>query len=223
MALSGEYRHLLFDVSSLSGQSGTLAIHPVLESAVGHNVVARSPNNILPRLLIGAHYDSVPRSAGANDNASGVAVVLELARRFADDPRAQWIWFVAFDVEERGLMGAQAMLATLPFSPVYNLFQLRGMINFEMVGLNNNLLVTGTPELTAIAHDVLPTIDVIEDLGPSDHYPFQSQDIPVMVITRGQHSSMHTQFDVEVDGALLDESVESSAKIIDAILSSWSE
>lgn len=64
-------------------------------------------------LIIGAHYDAVPGTPGADDNASGIAVLLELARHFAAQPRPRPVWFIAFDMEEYGLLGSQAYAAKL--------------------------------------------------------------------------------------------------------------
>jgi Zn-dependent M28 family amino/carboxypeptidase len=59
----------------------------------------------LPPVLIGAHYDAVPGSPGADDNASGVAALLEMARIFAAEPAIYPIRLIAFDLEEYGLRG----------------------------------------------------------------------------------------------------------------------
>jgi Zn-dependent M28 family amino/carboxypeptidase len=59
----------------------------------------------LPPILIAAHYDGVPGTPGADDNATGVAVLLELARMFQDQPARHPLRLVAFDMEEYGLIG----------------------------------------------------------------------------------------------------------------------
>ncbi len=64
-------------------------------------------------LILGAHYDTVPGAPGADDNASGVAVLLELARYLATQPRPRPIWCVAFDMEEYGLLGSRAYAQSL--------------------------------------------------------------------------------------------------------------
>ena len=66
-----------------------------------------------PPVLIGAHYDSVPGSPGADDNASGVAVLLELARLLAQRPPRQPVWLVAFDLEEWKMRGSRALAGEL--------------------------------------------------------------------------------------------------------------
>lgn len=61
-----------------------------------------------PPLIVGAHYDTVPGTPGADDNTSGTAVLLELARYLATQPLPRPLWLVAFDMEEYGLLGSQA-------------------------------------------------------------------------------------------------------------------
>lgn len=60
-----------------------------------------------PPILVGAHYDSVPGSPGADDNATGIAVLLELARTFAQQPGKSPLRLVAFDLEELGFVGSR--------------------------------------------------------------------------------------------------------------------
>ncbi len=81
-------------------------------------------------ILIGAHFDAVPESPGADDNASGVAVLLELARHFATDPPRSPLWLVAFDLEERGLVGSTAYAQFLKRQGQ----PLRLMLSLEMLG-----------------------------------------------------------------------------------------
>jgi Zn-dependent M28 family amino/carboxypeptidase len=81
-------------------------------------------------VIVGAHYDAVPGSPGADDNASGVAVLLELARLCSTKSRTRPIWFVAFDLEEAGLLGstAYAEMLWLEKQPI------RLMLSLEMLG-----------------------------------------------------------------------------------------
>lgn len=82
----------------------------------------------LPPVLIGAHYDAVPGSPGADDNATGVAVLLELARAFAQTPIRYPLLLIAFDLEEIGLAGSTYYAASLQQEP------LRLMLSLEMLG-----------------------------------------------------------------------------------------
>lgn len=83
-----------------------------------------------PPILIGAHYDTVFNSPGADDNATGIAVLLELARFFSQEIANYPLRFVAFDMEEYGLLGstAYAQLLRQEKQP------LRLMLSLEMLG-----------------------------------------------------------------------------------------
>lgn len=83
-----------------------------------------------PPILIGAHYDAVPGTPGADDNATGVAALLELARIFATEPIKYPLQLVAFDMEEYGLEGSSAYAAKLQQQHQ----PLRLMLSLEMLG-----------------------------------------------------------------------------------------
>ena len=92
--------------------------------------VAQTEKDNLSPILIAAHYDGVPGSPGADDNASGVAVLLELARIFATQPTKYPIRLVAFDMEEAGLLGSADYVAKLRREKQ----KLRLMMSLEMLG-----------------------------------------------------------------------------------------
>ncbi len=97
------------------------------------NVVATLPvrrNATAPPLLIGAHFDTVPGSPGADDNASACAVLLEVARRVASQPVNRPIQFVAFNLEEEDLLGSRAYAAGLRAADQ----SIHGAIVMECVG-----------------------------------------------------------------------------------------
>ncbi|NER95759.1 MAG: M20/M25/M40 family metallo-hydrolase [Symploca sp. SIO1B1] len=83
-----------------------------------------------PPILIGAHYDAVPGSPGADDNATGVAVLLELARAFTIQPPKSTVRLVAFDMEEYGLLGSEQYAEELKQQGQ----PLRLMFSLEMLG-----------------------------------------------------------------------------------------
>jgi Zn-dependent M28 family amino/carboxypeptidase len=103
---------------------------------VYRNVVAiRNPDCLrqgeeLPPLLIGAHYDTVSGSPGADDNASGLVVLLEVASRLRARPLARPIWLVAFCLEEQDRLGSQAFASRLKAERR----ELAGAIILECVG-----------------------------------------------------------------------------------------
>jgi aminopeptidase YwaD len=98
---------------------GPVIGHPFeLRSREHHNWIVQLPattpaQGAAPPLIIGAHYDTVPGTPGADDNASGVAVLLELAHYLASQPLPRPIWCVAFDLEEYGLLGSRAYAQSL--------------------------------------------------------------------------------------------------------------
>ena len=92
-----------------------------------------SASNLAP-ILIGAHYDAVPGTPGADDNATGVAVLLELAAAFSATPLKCPVRLVAFDLEEYGLLGSTAYAQQLK----QNQQKLRLMLSLEMLGCCND-------------------------------------------------------------------------------------
>ena len=188
---------------------------PAGPKITGRNVVAVLPGNGEGTLYIGAHYDhwgwggegSLYRGAdsaihnGADDNASGVAAVLELARRFHDAPLQSTVVFIAFSGEEMGLWGSNAFakehLGTFP-SP-------RFMINMDMVGRLNEekqlaVYGTGTSPLWDGLLDEQNQYGFalkreVSGVGPSDHTSFYLADIPVLHFLTGQHEDYHRPSD----------------------------
>ena len=97
----------------------------------GINIVAEQPGTTTDggTLLIGAHYDTVRDSPGADDNATAVATLLEVARIFAAQPHLRSLRLVFFDQEELGLLGSTAYA-----SQPQNLESLVGAMVLDMVG-----------------------------------------------------------------------------------------
>jgi Zn-dependent M28 family amino/carboxypeptidase len=170
----------------------------------GRNVVAHLEGVTKPSVLLGAHYDSVVGSPGANDNASGTAVVLEIARHLSATPLARQVWFVAFDGEEDGLHGSRAFVKAA--QPQF-LSGLKAMLNFDMVGVNDQLRVGGASSLTALAKAADLEISTFQTDSGSDHAPFAAAGVPILFFYRGQEPSYHTSNDKQVDSRLLDETV----------------
>ena len=101
-------------------------------------------NADLPPILIGAHYDAVPGTLGADDNATGVAVLLEMVEVFAANPLKYPVRLVAFDLEEYGLLGSMAYAKHLKNEGQ----KLRLMLSLEMLGYCNDAKGTQTyPDL----------------------------------------------------------------------------
>lgn len=96
-----------------------------------YNLILDLPGQtVAPPILVGAHYDAVPGSPGADDNATGVAVLLELAQAWSTNPGRHPLRLVAFDLEEFGLIGSRAYAAELRRTKT----SLRLMLSLEMLG-----------------------------------------------------------------------------------------
>jgi Zn-dependent M28 family amino/carboxypeptidase len=95
---------------------GPVEQHPSGAGAdAGVNLILRLPGQWpeLAPVLVAAHYDGPLGSPGADDNATGVATLLELARRWAQRPPRRPLWLVAFDQEEWGMVGSKALAGEL--------------------------------------------------------------------------------------------------------------
>jgi aminopeptidase YwaD len=184
------------------------------------NVVAVLPGSD-PRLknesvVIGAHYDHIglghygTRNSstegqvhhGADDNASGTAVLLELARRMSgsDFKPARTIIFAAFSAEELGLFGSRHYVN----DPPVQLSLIKAMINLDMVGRLRDRRVTvfGTrsaQELSGIvksaARESGLEISESDGIGRSDHMSFYGKKVPALHFFTGVHADYHAPGD----------------------------
>lgn len=168
-------------------------------------------------LVIGAHYDHLglggPGSGsrrpdtlaihyGADDNASGVAMMLELAKSLADEKPKRSVVIVAFGAEEQGIIGSKYFVEHLP----KNMPKPVVMVNLDMVGRLNekrNLEINGTGTFTDAEKLLksIPNPDLLNftmipgGFGPSDHTSFYANGIPVLFFTTGVHYDYHTPED----------------------------
>ncbi len=182
-----------------------------------HNVAAYIPGETSEYVVIGAHYDHLglgeqfsmaPSLAGtvhpgADDNASGTAGVIELARWFSSQPKHQrGILFLTFAGEELGLLGSSYYVN----HPLLPLKDDVAMINMDMIGRIRDRKVyvggvgTGTT-FAALLKDLVPKHDFEADLtekagyGSSDHTSFTTKQIPVLFFFSGLHADYHKPSD----------------------------
>lgn len=215
LALSGQQGQPLLEQARRLPVAADLNVNAHRRTVTGRNVIAHLQGVTQPTVLLGGHYDSVPGSPGANDNASGTAVVLALARSLSTSPIAQQTWFLAFDGEEDGLRGSRAFVSAA--KPQF-LSSLKGMLNFDMVGVNEQLRVGGTPSLTALAQAVDSGIATIGSSAGSDHASFAAKSIPILFFYRGQEPNYHTPNDKSVNPKLLDETTQVALDIVKRLL-----
>ena len=150
------------------------------------NVIAQLPAADC-RVYVGAHYDSVPAIPGANDNASGTAILLALARAYAETAAAAHICFAAFGSEEIGLVGSIAFVQDLLQDDA--LAQTRAMLNLDALGNGSPpIFIVGDPALTAMTAGLAARLGIAVSPNPpppdlaSDHVPFQDEGIPVLAV-----------------------------------------
>ncbi|MDB5391811.1 MAG: ywaD [Planctomycetaceae bacterium] len=167
-------------------------------------------------LVIGAHYDHVGRGGrdslspgsteihnGADDNASGTSVLLEVARQLVarKEKLPRRVVFIAFTAEESGLIGSAKYCA----EPVFPLDKTIAMLNMDMVGrLSDNKLTifgTGTAPTWPAMLEKLGKAEKFEmtfkpeGFGPSDQSSFYAKKIPVLHFFTGNHPDYHRPSD----------------------------
>lgn len=212
LSLSGEAGRAL--LSNSTSAPVMLNVNAARETVTGRNVIAYREGVTQPDVLLGAHYDSVTGSPGANDNASGTAVLLDLARQLSGTASRQ-AWFVAFDGEEDGLQGSRAFVRQA--EPQF-LGQLRAMLNFDMVGVNDGLQVSGASALTQLATAVDASITTVGESPDSDHAAFASANVPVLFFTRGMEPNYHSPRDQQVSAELLNATTQISISLLNRLL-----
>ena len=177
------------------------------------NVVAYKDNQAKETIIIGAHYDHIGYGNfgslydgeneihnGADDNASGVSIMMNLAKSLNKHNKYNYL-YIGFSGEEHGLFGSSYYAK----NPTIDLEKVRFMINFDMVGrLNNDKTLAINGIGTSSYWDQLinnsNTFDfklktTESGIGPSDHTSFYLQDIPSIHFFTGQHEDYHKPSD----------------------------
>lgn len=198
------------------------------KTRIGHNVIGYIDNKAATTVILGAHYDhlgygedgnSMIRTGeksihnGADDNASGTAALIELARKLKTSKATNNNYlFIAFSGEELGLFGSKYFTE----NPTLDLKSVNYMINMDMVGrLNdstkvltvggfgtspawdkvvNNMDFFKLPYKSDVAAPLVIKIDS-SGTGPSDHTSFYRKDIPVLFYFTGLHTDYHKPSD----------------------------
>lgn len=195
--------------------SFTTQMEPKMVNA--YNLLGFLDNGARYTVVVGAHYDHLGMGGssslsadkepqihnGADDNASGVAGMLEIARNVASGREAYKKYnylFIAFSGEEMGLLGSAHF--TTKYDGLNK--RVKYMLNLDMVGrLEDNLLAVngiGTARewekiVTNIKCDDLQIKTSASGVGPSDHTNFYYQDIPVLHFFTGTHMDYHKPSD----------------------------
>jgi len=200
-----------------SDDAARLTVNITIQRRSVHNVVGYWPGETNEYVIIGAHYDHLGLGEqhslapsqigtihpGADDNASGTAGVIELARVLAHSgTHKRGFLFLCFAGEEEGLLGS-AFFASHPLEPLRNA---AAMINMDMIGRirDNKIYVGGTgtgstfqPIVQKASKDAGLQDDISETggYGSSDHTSFTVKGIPTLFFFSGLHSDYHKPSD----------------------------
>jgi len=179
-------------------------------TVVGTNIVGFIDNNAEETIVIGAHYDHLGYGGegslfreeekaihnGADDNASGVALMLNLASKLNNANTSNNYLFLAFSGEEMGLLGSNYFAK----NSTIDVQNINYMINMDMVGRmkpDSTLAVYGTgtspmfKQVLTASNNSFKLIENESGVGPSDHTSFYLIDIPVLHFFTGQHEDYH--------------------------------
>lgn len=184
----------------------------------GKNVIGYLDNGAEYTVIIGAHYDHLGQGHdhnsldanpegkihnGADDNASGTAGVMELARYYAGNGVTEKFnfLFICFSGEELGLIGSKRFCE----SPTIDLTKVNYMINMDMIGRFNDstkqLIIYGVgtaPDWVPMISSMRTIFHIKQDsagIGPSDQTSFYLKNIPVLFFFTGQHADYHKPTD----------------------------
>lgn len=217
----------------------------IMSKVITRNVIAWLPGNDEDLknefIVLGGHYDhlgnggpgsgsrtpdSIAVHNGADDNASGIASIIEIAELVVNHRKEikRSIMFTAFGAEELGLIGSKYFVDNPPFE----ISQIKTMVNIDMIGRlreDNSLQIGGTGSAVE-TENILKKINEAYDFklalssagyGPSDHAAFYGKDIPVIFVSTGAHMDYHTPDD-DIDKIDFDGMTEVSKYISDISL-----
>ena len=225
-------RDYMVDLFEKSSSSVTIQEFEVItnrrtqETAITYNVIGVLPGNdpVLKDefVIVGGHYDTTPNppkarrlffdniNNGADDNASGTAMVLELFEKYAStNSHKRTLVFILFGGEELGLLGSKHYAE----NPTINLDKVQLMVNLDMIGRldeDNNVYLGGVPTAYGLDKAIKPFIEssklnvtsyqhtasgVRSLFSRSDHYNFYKKDVPSLFFFTGIHKDYHTPRD----------------------------
>lgn len=230
--------------SRYQGYQQPFTLHGLFSDTRAVNLVGWYKGHTYPEqfIVVSAHYDHLGKQMGkvfngADDNASGVAGLLSLARSLQQNPTAHSVIFLATDAEEKGLYGARAFTDALPVKAE----QIRFNLNLDMIsrgGRKNRLYVLGASrhqvfdELVefAVKHAGLclnsrqraryfrhsGRLEALDWHRASDHYEFDKIGVPYLYVGVETHGDYHTEDDTveQVNQRFYSAAVETSLIIL---------
>jgi aminopeptidase YwaD len=149
-------------------------------------------------VVLGGHYDTVPNVPGANDNGSGTATLITVARETANTSYPFTVRFIAFGSEEVGLLGSQFYVSDIGPEGIENTL---AMVNFDALASGDEIGIMGTddsvPGLLQFAEDngIKAGRRFFLTGGSSDHAPFRAAEIPFIFFLADDFSRIHSPAD----------------------------
>ena len=202
VSLSREHGRNLMD-SLNEGKEVEATVAVVEEAIPSRNVFAEIPGTGEgvggeSVVIVGAHFDTVPDSMGASDNASGIGVLLTVAERMADSSLPFTLRFIAFGAEETGLHGSDYYVESLSQA---KLEDIQLMINLDSVGSGTGLRIAGDRWAVSHMRDAAQREDITlaptgrGGGGGSDHVNFRNAWIPVIYLLADDLSRINSPAD----------------------------
>lgn len=177
----------------------TLAIEGEDYKTNSHNVITVIEGEVKEKIVLTAHYDTVPLSKGIYDNLSGAVGILELIERFSKEKPHFTLEFVLCGSEERGLLGSKAYVKTKKLDDI------RLVVNLDMIGCTLGQSIACCTSAMDVVHyiDIMSKelgypIHAYQDVYSSDSTPFADKGIPAISFARIDPNDMeliHNRYD----------------------------
>lgn len=192
----------LYIASFLSGDPvrAALSVDRATSEGQSHNVIAEPPGGEC-RIVVGGHYDSVANGPGANDNGSGTAVSIEIARVLAADGVFDDVCFVLFGAEEIGLVGSYYYVSNLTEAERSGI---SAMLNFDMLAVGDGWPLGGVGDIVETMADQAQDLGLDYRLSSlpanvgSDHASFIDFGIPAVIVNCFCDPNYHTSQDAAI-------------------------
>ena len=193
-----------------------------MKSRPSQNVIAEKTGSGQGVVVLGAHYDTVASTPGANDNASGTAVLLTVAQQLAGKSFPFTLRFIAFGSEELGLRGSRHYVASLSQEQQR---QIIVMLNLDALGTGDSVVVLGDggliDEVVQLGAGVGISVDRSRGIGgsSSDHASFRQVGIPVVMFSSQDFSRIHSAGDTleHIDPQLLGDTVRLAVSLLESL------
>ena len=219
---------LLAQMEAVEVEAGEVevTVSVVIEARDSANVVADLPGTDpgAGMVVLGGHYDTVAGVDGANDNGSGIAALLTVARLAAGRSYPFALRFIAFGTEEEGLIGSRHYVHSLSAAETRDIV---AMLNFDALGTGDVAAMIATPWLGKLVLELGDEIgvpvrldpDLGLDGGSSDFAPFEAAGVPFVFFFADDFSRIHTADDTleHVVPARIGEAVALGLATLDAL------